>query len=319
MDILIAIIIAVVVASLYLYITGKMYLRETFSAEPATPSGAGYKEAPEGAEKATLKSFQQKVKKPSNEVIIGEAGEVVAFDEANVEKPYMTNQHLYGDYEDQSYEGDFIFAQEGGPNASRDAINAARRRFPYDWANLPPSANQFQLQQMLFSKEPVAQAASYTAETFKDIEAADLLPPDSVAEAERQAKLLASYKPISAKDFGAPTTQSVEDLVAKIYEPRGLIPMVKQKGDTNVYEIYETKEVNPKIVYEDEPSQQRGVANPLEPLSPNVEKYVNMPTDSSLGLAPVSEKTKMGRNSYATYDPQLETMFGPRMTWQQWG
>jgi hypothetical protein len=242
----------------------------------------------------------------------------VAFDEANTEKPYMTNEHLYGDYEGD-FEQDFIFAQEGGPNASRDAINAARRRFPYDWANLPPSANQFQLQQMLFSKEPVAQAASYTAETFKDIEAADLLPPDNVAEAERQAKLLASYKPISAKDFGTPTTQSVEDLVAKIYEPRGLIPMVKQKGDTNVYEIYETKEVNPKIIYEDEPSQQRGLANPLEPLSPNVEKYVNMPTDTSLGLAPVSEKTKMGRNSYATYDPQLETMFGPRMTWQQWG
>lgn len=297
-----------------------MYLRETFTEEEATTmSGAGYKEAPEGLEKATLKGFQQKVKKPTNEVVIGEAGEVVAYDEATgFQKPYMTNEHLYGDYEGD-FEQDFIFTQEGGPNPSLDAINAARRRFPFDWANLPPSASQFQLQQMLFNKEPANHAASYTEETFKDIQAADLLPPDSVAEAERQAKLLASYKPISAKDFGAPTKQSVEDLVAKIYEPRGLIPMVAQKGDTNVYEIYETKEVNPKIVYEDEPSQQRGVANPLEPLSPNVEKYVNMPTDTSLGLAPVSEKTKMGRNSYATYDPQLETMFGPRMTWQQWG
>lgn len=320
MDILLALVIIVVVASVYLYISGKMYLRETFTEEEATK---GYKEAPEGLEKATLKGFQQKIKKPTNEVVIGEAGEVIAYDEATgFQKPYMTNEHLYGDYEGD-FEQDFIFTQEGGPNPSLDAINAARRRFPFDWANLPPSANQFQMQQMLFSKEPVSKAASYTEETFKDIEAADLLPPDSVAEAERQAKLLASYKPISAKDFGAPTTQSVEDLVAKIYEPRGLIPMVAQKGDTNVYEIYETKEVNPKIVYEDE--QQRGVANPLEPLSPNVEKFVSMPSakqeksDVAMGLAPLSEKSRMARNSYATYNPELEAMFGPKMTWQQWG
>ena len=73
-----------------------MYLRETFTEEEATK---GYKEAPEGLEKATLKGFQQKVKKPTNEVVIGEAGEVISFDEADYQKPYMTNEHLYGDFE----------------------------------------------------------------------------------------------------------------------------------------------------------------------------------------------------------------------------
>ena len=305
MDLIIATILVVCVMALYFYISGRMYLSESYMTQ---------EEAVAGSEK-----------KDSNSVIIGEAGEVLTYDEGNMEKPYMTNESQRGDYEDptynistgNSYEQDFIFTQEGGGNPTRDAINAARRRFPYDWAQLPPSASQFQEQQMLFSKEPVSKAAPYTAETFKDIDAVDILPPDSVAEAERQAKLLASYKPISAKDFGAPTTESVEDLVKKIYEPRGLLPIVKQQGQTNVYEIYETKEINPKIVYEDE--VQRGMANPLEPLSPDVEKYVTMPTDTSIGLAPASEKTKMGRNSYATYDPSLEAMFGPRMAWQQWG
>lgn len=315
MDLIIVIILVVLIVSFYIYITQKMYLRETFLT--AEEEKAGYKESVGSEEKQVLKSFQQKVQKPASSVTIGEAGEVIVYDDGVVDKPYMTNEHQYGDFED-SYEQDFIFTQEGGSNPSRDAINAARRRFPYDWSTLPPSANQFQMQQMLFVKEPVNQAAPYTAETFKDMEAIDLLPSDSVAIAERQAKLLASYQPISAKDFAAPTTESVEELVAEIYKPRGLIPIVKQQGQTNVYEIYETKEINPKIVYEDDPSQMRG-ANPLEPLSPDVEKYATMPSDSSLGLAPASEKTKMGRNSYGTYDPSLEAMFGPRMSWQQWG
>jgi hypothetical protein len=341
MDVIIIIILVALVAAFYLYITGKMYLRETFLTKEEEE--AGYKEAKEGAEKAVLKGFQQKVQKPTNEYTIGEAGEVIVYDDGAVQKPYMTNEDLHGDYEDPtyvlggaggaselggSYEQDFIFMQEGGQNPSRDAINAARRRFPYDWSSLPPSSSQFQMQQALFAKEPVNQAAPYTAETFKDMEAADLLPPDAVAEAERQAKLLASYKPISAGDFGAPTTDSVEELVAEIYKPRGLVPSVKQQGATNVYEIYETKEIDPKIVYEDDASQQRGVPNPLEPLSPDVGKYVTMPSasaqvpaqaDISLGLAPTSEKTKDARNSYGTYDPSLEAMFGPRMSWQQWG
>jgi hypothetical protein len=344
MDVIIIIILVALVAAFYLYITGKMYLRETFSTETEEEAEeetdedadekAGYKKAAKGVEKATLKSFQQKVQKPSNEYTIGEAGEVIVYDDGVVQKPYMTNEDLYGDYEDPtyvlggsgsgsaelggSYEQDFIFMQEGGQNPSRDAINAARRRFPYDWSSLPPSSSQFQMQQALFAKEPVNQAAPYTAETFKDMEAADLLPPDAVAEAERQAKLLASYKPISASDFGAPTTESVEELVAEIYKPRGLVPSVKQQGVTNIYEIYETKEIEPKIVYEDDASQQRGVPNPLEPLRPDVGKQA-APSDTSLGLAPASEKTKAARNSYATYDPSLEAMFGPRMSWQQWG
>ena len=341
MDVIIIIILVAIVAAFYLYITGKMYLRETFLTEAEEEESgydeteeddAGYKEAEEGAEKATLKSFQKKIRKPANEYTIGEAGEVIVYDDGAVQKPYMTNEDLHGDYEDPtyvlgsgsatelggSYEQDFIFMQEGGQNPSRDAINAARRRFPYDWSSLPPSSSQFQMQQALFAKEAVNQAAPYTAETFKDMEAADLLPPDAVAEAERQAKLLASYKPISAGDFGAPTTDSVEQLVAEIYKPRGLLPSVKQQGQTNVYEIYETKEIEPKIVYEDDASQRRGVPNPLEPLQPQPAP-VQAKEDVSLGLAPTSEKTKAARNSYGTYDPSLEAMFGPRMSWQQWG
>lgn len=335
MDFLTILIIIIVFGVLYIYINGKMYLPESFSTigeyKPTVPGASadeednedeavdnklgegGYITPPSGAESAAVQGITQRViKRREFEYPTEAVGAVV--DDANVMRPYMTNEDQYGDFEQ-----DFIMMNEGGYNPSRDAINAARRRFPFDWSQLPPSANQFQMQQMLFNKEPITQAAPYTAETFKDIEARDLMPIDSEVEAEKEQAALKSYVPVSASEVAAPSVQSVEDLVKKIYEPKGLIPIVKQRGDTNVYEIYEVKEKNPKIVYEDAPSAERGVANALMPLSPDVPKYVDMPTDASLGLAPVSESGKMARNSYATYDPSLETMFGKRMSWQTWG
>lgn len=330
MDFLTVLLIIVAFGVLYIYINGKMYLPESFTtvgeykpvvtdastsedpaAEKAVVGAGGYVQPPSGAESKAVQGITQRVEKRRSFEYPTEAVGAV-FDEGNVMRPYMTNEDQYGDFEQ-----DFVMMNEGGYNPSRDAINAARRRFPFDWSQLPPSANQYQMQQMLFAKEPVNQAAPYTAETFKDIEARDLLPTDGDAEADREKKLLSSYIPVTASEVAAPSVQSVEELVKKIYDPQGKIPIMKQRGDTNVYEIYEVKEKNPKIVYEDEAV--RGLANPLEPLSPDVQKYTEMPTDTSLGLAPLSEKDKLARNSYATWDPTLEGIFGKNLTWQTWG
>ena len=334
MDFLTVLLIIVAFGILYIYINGKMYLKmylpESFTtvgeynpvvtdptdtedsdAETPTVAAGGYVQPPSGAESKAVQGITQRVEKRKSFEYPTEAVGAV-FDEGNVMRPYMTNEDQYGDFEQ-----DFIMMNEGGYNPSKEAINAARRRFPFDWSQLPPSANQYQMQQMLFNKESVNKAAPFTTETFKDIEARDLLPPDGDAEADREKKLLSTYIPVSASEIAAPSVQSVEELVKKIYDPQGKIPIMKQRGDTNVYEIYEVKEKNPKIVYEDEAV--RGLANPLEPLSPDVQKYVEMPTDTSLGLAPLSEKDKLARNSYATWDPTLEGIFGKSLTWQTWG
>ena len=330
MDFLAIILIIVAFGVLYIYINGKMYLPESFStvgeynpmvvdagssedpdATKTVVDKAGYVQPPSGSESAAVQGITQRVNKRRSFEYPTEAVGAV-FDEGNVMRPYMTNEDQYGDFEQ-----DFVMMNEGGYNPSKDAINAARRRYPFDWSQLPPSANQYQMQQMLFAKESANQAAPYTAETFKDIEARDLLPVDGEAEAEREKKILSSYVAASTSEVAAPTVQSVEELVKKIYDPQGKIPIVKQRGTTNVYEIYEVKEKNPKIVYEDEVV--RGRVNPLEPLSPDVQKYVEMPTDVSLGLAPLSEKEKLARNSYATWDPTLEGIFGKSLSWQTWG
>jgi hypothetical protein len=260
---------------------------------------------------------------PASDAAAATANERVVFQEPEVSKPYMTNEHLYGDAEDNLdwSETDFVREQEGGFDPTKDAINAARRQFPFDWANLPPSANEFQRQQMLYVKSAEKQAAShpgqYNKETFKDIDAADVLPSDNMDEDTRMAKIIKSYVPIPAGEFAAPTKESVEEFVKKIYKPRGLIPMVKQRGDTNVYEIYETKEINPKIVYEDDLQEKPNLLEPLTDQENTVENFDGEAKDR--GVAPKSVKTRAGRQSYANYNPELEVMFGPRMMWQQWG
>lgn len=38
-------------------------------------------------------------------------------------------------------------------------MNAARRKFPFDWSQLPPNSQLFQAQQALFAKDATNQAS----------------------------------------------------------------------------------------------------------------------------------------------------------------
>jgi hypothetical protein len=100
-------------------------------------------------------------------------------------KPYVTNEDKYGDYEQ-----DIVYKNEGGFDPTRNAIDMARRKFPFDWAQLPPSSGHFQEQQALFVKDSTSTASPYTKETGETIEAKKLHPPD-----EYQEDTLKAYKP----------------------------------------------------------------------------------------------------------------------------
>lgn len=226
-------------------------------------------------------------------------------DTSNQTKPYVTNEDKYGDFEQ-----DFIFQNEGGYDPTKEAINMARRRFPFDWSQLPPSSSLYQAQQALFVKDDTtSMAAPYTQETFEDIESRKVLPPE---EAEQDA--LKAYQPVATADMKSVDEGSVNDLIKKIYGDKGLVASVAKKAN-NVYEVYETKEINPKIVYEDEVQQN----NALNPLVEPSEMLVVPQLD--VGLAPYGrgESTGIRRQTYSDYNPNLEGIFGPKMQWQQWG
>jgi len=226
-------------------------------------------------------------------------------------KPYVTNQDKYGDFE-----GDFIYQNEGGPDPTRDAIQAARRRFPFDWANLPPSSSNFQAQQSLFVKDPTTTASPYTSKTFEDIEAKKVLPPD-----EYEEDALKAYKPKAAHDMKVVDEESVDKLIRDIYGQKGLVAKVAKKAN-NVFEVYEVMEKNPKIVYEDD--VQASIQD--NALNPNLDasEMLIVPqsvTDINVGLAPYGAGESMGlkRQTYNDYNPNLEGIFGEKLQMQQWG
>jgi hypothetical protein len=229
----------------------------------------------------------------------------------------VTNEDKYGDFEQ-----DFVFQNEGGYDPTKEAINMARRRFPFDWSQLPPSSSLFQAQQALFVKDDsTSMAAPYTQETFEDIESRKVLPPDgSQDEAEQDA--LKAYQPVATSDMKSVDEGSVNDLIKIIYGDKGLVASVAKKAN-NVYEVYETQEINPKITYEDDVQQSSIQSNALNPLVDPSEMLVvpNAVSQLDVGLAPYGrgESTSLKRQTYSDYNPNLEGIFGPKMQWQQWG
>lgn len=236
-------------------------------------------------------------------------------DTSHETKPYVTNEDKYGDFEQ-----DFIFQNEGGFNPTNDAINMARRRFPFDWSQLPPSSSLFQAQQSLFVKDDAtATAAPYTKETFENIEAKKVLPPDG-SQDQMEEDALKAYRPVATSDLKAVDEKSVDELIKNIYGQKGLIASVAKKAN-NVYEVYEVKEKNPKIIYEDE-IQEAG-QNALNPMGDSDYSLLspNTASEMEVGLAPFGNGESMGlkRQQYSNYNPNLEGIFGPKMQWQQWG
>jgi len=230
----------------------------------------------------------------------------------SAEKPYVTTETSRGDFEQ-----DFVYNNEGGRDSAREAILMAKRKFPFDWSQLPPDSSLFQAQQAMFVSDPTTKAAPYTLSTFVDIESKKVLPPDTTAE-QREFDALATYKPNNPNNVD---TKDVNRLIKKLYGDKGLVASVAKKAN-NVYEVYEVHEKNPKIVYEDEVniSMQSNELNPK--INPNEMLVVPNTVDevnSGLTSYGLGEKTNLERRTYNDYNPNLEGIFGPKMQWQQYG
>jgi hypothetical protein len=284
MDSIIIVALLVIVVYIFLYVSQTMPRKEAFESEIGTGS--------------------------SYPVHIDGAGSGDAY-----EKPYMRETNADGMFEE-----DFVYQNEGGPNPSKDAINAAKRRFPFDWANLPPSSSLFQAQQSLFVKDPVSTASPFVKETFEAIEAEKILPQDIDAADQIEADALIGYRSKTAKDMKTVDERSVDELIQNIYGKKGLIAKVAKKAN-NVYEVYETMEKNPKIVYEDE-VQASIQSNDLNP-SMEPQDLVVRPmavSDLDAGMKPWGNGmvTTSGRQPLSDYNPNFDKLMGPPVAMQSW-
>ena len=263
-----------------LYVSGKFYLREGYDCQAAPTN-------------------------KKNKVIM----------EQHIEAPYVKEQITGVD----DYEHNLIFQNEGDREVSKGLINKLKSQYPMDWSIQPPSSTFFQqgLQKMTeaFDNTPVTNNG---IDPYRDISNDALVPPDTTQQEMEERKILQTYKPKESGDLTSYSIEDAEKLIKKIYDAKGLIPIVKKQKD-NVYEVIGTRRKDEKIVYEDEEA-----AAQQAPQAAAGEGIINVPAtavDTAAGLDPfysANSQSHMNRWDYQRFTPGLERMFAPTKPQQNW-
>ncbi len=228
-------------------------------------------------------------------------------------KPYTTEPIQKVD----DYDHDIVFDNEGDRQYSQAQINNFTSQRPFEWPGLPPSAMKFQQKQAQWMVD-ATRAEPARESKYETIEGFAALPPDNDSIEAEERKLLQTYAPACSKDLKYDVDDAME-LINKIYAKKGKQPMVHVRED-GVYEVFEEKELNPKIVYEDEAET---AAGRLAPADFNEAKF-EVPqeaSDRAAGLDPFFEpgtRTRSGRSDYMQWTPGLERSFAPNQPMTNW-
>jgi hypothetical protein len=233
-------------------------------------------------------------------------------DPAYATKPIMTLD---------DYEYSMVFQNEGNREAGKFEISQAMTRYPLDWCGRPPSDQLFQTSREAFTDKVAIdmKEAPVDEEEYDSISGVAELPPNTQALDDEERKLLQTYKPESTKDLLHYSLMDAKQLAKRYYKKKGLIPIIEpSKQGENVFEIVELKEINPKIVWEDE------VQNPENRTELRGEGKLEVPqivNDTAAGLDPFFEPrttVRMNRHDYTKWTPGLERTFAPTYTGNGW-
>ena len=219
------------------------------------------------------------------------------------------------------YEVEAVFNNEGDRELKQQQINQMTRRYPLDWTNYPPNSSKFQSEQAKYIEGFSADSsATELNEPYVAIGVGNLTPPDTIAMEKEEREILATYAPKKANDLKTYDIQDAQELIEKIYKPKGLIPTVERK-EGNVFEVVSTRQVKNKIEYEDE--------LPTAPWSRSSmsgygEASIIVPpvaTETAAGRDPFYEpttSTRSDRSDYTKWTPGLERMYAPSYPRADW-
>lgn len=248
--------------------------------------------------------------KPKSNVVLDTSKDATMF-------PYTTSPINSLD----QYELEAVFDNEGDRELKQQQINQMTRRYPLDWSNLPPNSSKFQSGQAKYIEGFSAKAsAENPEEAYKAIGDGNLVPPDTLEMEKQEKKILQTYKPKNANDLTTYDVEDAQELIEKIYKPKGLVPILKRK-EGNVFEVVGTRQINSKIEYEDDlptaPASNRSVQAAGE-------ATITVPpvaTETAAGLDPFYEpttSTRSDRSDYQKWTPGLERMFAPTYPVTDW-
>lgn len=234
------------------------------------------------------------------------------------EKPYLMNP--IDDLDD--YELSLVFQNQGSKEASKKQISDAMTRYPMDWPVQGPNSQYFQDNQAEFEKQVASDINNPPSEKmYNEINGSDMTPPDTAAMDAEEKKILQTYKPECSKGLLQYSVDDVRTLVDKIYDKRGLIPVIeKSKQAENTWEITELKEKHPHIVWEDDLEKQ----TERQRMDARREEMIEVPyttSDIAAGLDPFFQarnSTRDGKYDYYKWTPGLERMFAPTYPIKAW-
>lgn len=229
-------------------------------------------------------------------------------------RPYTTRPIQSVD----DYDHDVVYMNEGDRQWSKAQINQMTEAYPFAWPQLPPSATNFQKKQ----EEYMASLSSKLLpdlSQYKAIEGFQVLPPDTEKQEAEEQKLLKTYVPACSKDLKYDVDDAM-DLINKIYDQKGLVAKVDVRPD-GIYEVYETQEKEPKIVYDDDTAAGPQATVVDGGASSATFAVPQVASDLAAGLDPFFDpgtSTRSGRTDYTQWTPGLERMFAPTYPRTNW-
>jgi hypothetical protein len=226
------------------------------------------------------------------------------------ERPYATSPIDSVD----DYEYSVVFQNEGSREVSDQHINDAMARYPLDWSTQGPNSQHFQENQQEYKKTMKPQLTRALLE-----EGFDATLPDSLQQDEEEKKILQTYQPKCTKSLTEYCVDDVKAIAERVYEKKGMIPVIeKSKQGTNIWEIVELKEKDPKIVWEDDPVQPDALK---QERGEDVIEVPQMVSDVTAGLDPFFQQRnpyRKQKNDYGEWTPGLERMFAPTHPVKSW-
>lgn len=212
------------------------------------------------------------------------------------------------------YEVSAVFQNQGSKQASQQQISDAMTRYPLDWSVQGPNSEYFQANQIQYTSD-----TNYATQPapFKPQETGSPVPE---SQEEEEQKILKTYQPKSSKDLLTYSVDDVKNLLDKVYDKKGLIPVIqKSKQGPNVWEITEIKEKNPKIVWEDDAEKSTRQAMDMRG-----EEKIQVPYTASDVAAVVNPflnpRERVGKGPYPTqqWTPGVDRMFTPSYPIPAW-
>ncbi len=317
--VLIAGVVALFVLYILSYFGSRRYLIDPF-ANQAEAAVAGSTE-PKPVE------FPKPMERWELEKVLGVSGEdVVSFGGSEPIAPPFLDTPI--DNLDD-YEYNMIFKSESDRPLTDPMRSKLMSQYPLDWSGYPPSSTEFQagLQQ---SFENATMNVPEDARPYQAVSGDSMQPPDTGSMEAEERRILMTYKPEFPPDPTAYDPADVEDLVKKIYAKRGLVPQLKKREGSNVYDIVGTTKIGEKVVFEDEvaaPASGKAVAEAGEgvtqgPLAASIRggngNVAGMSVAPDRFFEESAGNVAGNKWDYTAWTPGLERSFAPSSPRREW-